>query len=46
MGNSSTQTVQVPQEKPREGHSASNPEPDRKGRKPRFSVTIVSQVPV
>ncbi len=47
MSSTSTQTVEVHQERQREDHSTSSAEPvsDMKSKKPRFSVTIVSQVP-
>ena len=47
MSSTSTQTVEVHHEKPREDHSTSSTETisDMRSNKPRFSVTLVSQVP-
>ncbi len=47
MSSTSTQTVEVHHERPREDHSTSSAETisDVKSKKPRFSVTLVSQVP-
>jgi hypothetical protein len=47
MSSTSTQTVEVHHERPSEDHSTSSAEPvsDVKSKKPRFSITIVSQVP-
>jgi len=47
MGNTSTQTVSLPEEKPQSESSRSpHAEPESKTKKTRFSITLVTPVPL
>ncbi len=48
MSSTSTQTVEIPRQEPRQRYPAENPQPlvQPKTKKPRFSITLVGAVPL